>query len=108
VCSVDITDRDSAAAMAAAATQEFGGVDILVNCAALMSEIPFGDLLDVTDDLFDAVMRVNVLGCHPLLGGSEASMLERGGGRIINQVSAGAFTPGGLYGISKLGSSARP
>jgi NAD(P)-dependent dehydrogenase (short-subunit alcohol dehydrogenase family) len=30
-------------------------------------------------------------------------MLERGGGRIINQVSAGAFTPGGIYGISKLG-----
>ena len=30
------------------------------------------------------------------------SMLERGGGRIINQVSGGAFTPGGIYSISKL------
>ena len=29
-------------------------------------------------------------------------MLERGGGRIINQVSGGAFTPGGVYSISKL------
>ena len=30
------------------------------------------------------------------------SMLERGGGRIINQVSGGAFIPGGIYSISKL------
>ena len=29
------------------------------------------------------------------------SMLERGGGRIINGLSAGAFSPGGIYGISK-------
>jgi NAD(P)-dependent dehydrogenase (short-subunit alcohol dehydrogenase family) len=100
---VDITDRESAAAMADAATREFGGVDILVNCAALMSEIPFGDLLDVTADLFDAVMRVNVLGAIHCSAAVKPSMLERGGGRIINQVSAGAFTPGGLYGISKLG-----
>ena len=100
---VDITDRESADAMAAAATQEFGGVDILVNCAALMAEIPFGDLLDVSADLFDAVMRVNVLGAIHCSAAVKASMLERGGGRIINQVSAGAFMPGGLYGISKIG-----
>ena len=100
---VDITDRESAVAMADAATQEFGGIDILVNCAALMSEIPFGDLLDITDDLFDAVMRVNVLGAIHCSAAVKASMLERGGGRIINQVSAGAFMPGGLYGISKIG-----
>ena len=28
-------------------------------------------------------------------------MLERGGGRIINGLSAGAFSAGGIYGISK-------
>jgi NAD(P)-dependent dehydrogenase (short-subunit alcohol dehydrogenase family) len=100
---VDITDRASAEAMADATTQEFGGVDILVNCAALMAEIPFGDLLDVTADLFDAVMRVNVLGAIHCSAAVKASMVERGGGRIINQVSAGAFMPGGLYGISKIG-----
>jgi NAD(P)-dependent dehydrogenase (short-subunit alcohol dehydrogenase family) len=100
---VDVTDRGSTDAMAAHAADTFGGVDILVNNAALMKEIPFGDLLDVTDDLFDAVMRVNVLGALHCSASVKASMLERGGGRIINQVSAGAFTPGGLYGISKLG-----
>jgi NAD(P)-dependent dehydrogenase (short-subunit alcohol dehydrogenase family) len=29
-------------------------------------------------------------------------MLERGGGRVINQSSAGAFMGGGMYGVSKL------
>jgi NAD(P)-dependent dehydrogenase (short-subunit alcohol dehydrogenase family) len=100
---VDVTDAASTQAMAAHAVSTFGGVDILVNNAALMKEIPFGDLLDVTPELFDAVMRVNVLGPIQCAAAVRPSMLERGGGRIINQVSAGAFTPGGLYGISKLG-----
>jgi NAD(P)-dependent dehydrogenase (short-subunit alcohol dehydrogenase family) len=99
---VDITDRASAVAMAEHASQTFGGVDILVNCAALMSEIPIGDLLDIPADLFDSVMRVNVLGAIHCSAAVKPSMLERGGGRIINQVSAGAFMAGGLYGASKI------
>jgi NAD(P)-dependent dehydrogenase (short-subunit alcohol dehydrogenase family) len=99
---VDITDRDSTVGMADHASEAFGGVDILVNCAALMSEIPIGDLLDIPVDLFDAVMRVNVLGAIHCSAAVKPSMLERGGGRIINQVSAGAFMAGGLYGASKI------
>jgi NAD(P)-dependent dehydrogenase (short-subunit alcohol dehydrogenase family) len=30
-------------------------------------------------------------------------MIDRGGGRIINQVSAGAYMGGSLYGMSKIG-----
>ena len=41
---VDITDPDSAGAMAAAATAAFGGIDILVNNAALMAELPAAPL----------------------------------------------------------------
>jgi NAD(P)-dependent dehydrogenase (short-subunit alcohol dehydrogenase family) len=100
---VDITERDSALALADQACDAFGGIDILVNCAALMAEIPHGDLLDVDRDLFDRVMRVNVLGAIHCSAAVKSSMIERGGGRIINQVSAGAFMPGSLYGISKIG-----
>lgn len=99
---VDITDRASAADMAAGAIGAFGGVDILVNCAALMAEIPQGDVLDVPAELFDQVMRVNVLGAIHCTAAVRESMVERGGGRVINQVSAGAFMAGGLYGMSKL------
>jgi NAD(P)-dependent dehydrogenase (short-subunit alcohol dehydrogenase family) len=100
---VDITERASALALADEARRAFGGIDILVNCAALMAEIPHGDLLDVDRDLFDRVMQVNVLGAIHCSAAVKSSMIERGGGRIINQVSAGAFMPGSLYGISKIG-----
>ena len=98
----DITDRDSAAAMAKDAVSAFGGIDILVNNAAVMAEIPQVDILDLPDEWFDRVMRVNVLGAIHCSGAVKASMVGRGGGRIINQVSAGAFMAGGIYGISKL------
>jgi NAD(P)-dependent dehydrogenase (short-subunit alcohol dehydrogenase family) len=99
---VDITDRESTEAMAARAVDAFGGIDILVNNAALMSEIPRIDLLDLPSEWFDKVMRVNVLGAVHCSAAVKASMAGRGGGRIINIVSAGAFQPGGIYGASKL------
>jgi NAD(P)-dependent dehydrogenase (short-subunit alcohol dehydrogenase family) len=98
---VDITDPDSAAGMAAHAVAAFGGIDILVNNAALMSEIPQTGLLDLPPEWFDRVMRVNVMGAVICAKAVRQPMIERGGGRIINQVSAGAFIAGGIYGVSK-------
>jgi NAD(P)-dependent dehydrogenase (short-subunit alcohol dehydrogenase family) len=99
---VDITDRESTTAMAAQVAEKFGGIDILVNNAALMAEIPQVDVLDLPDEWFDRVMRVNVLGALHCVAAVKPWMVERGGGRIINQVSAGAFMAGGMYGMSKL------
>jgi len=99
---LDITDRASAASMAKDVTAALGGIDILVNNAALMAEIPQVDILDLPTEWFDRVMRVNVLGAVICAGAVKASMVERGGGRVINQVSAGAFMGGGIYGVSKL------
>jgi NAD(P)-dependent dehydrogenase (short-subunit alcohol dehydrogenase family) len=99
---VDITDRDSAAAMAQQAIAFGGGIDILVNNAALMAEIPQVDILELPAEWFDRVMRVNVLGAIHCSAAVKAAMVERGGGRIINQSSAGAFMTGGIYGMSKL------
>jgi NAD(P)-dependent dehydrogenase (short-subunit alcohol dehydrogenase family) len=99
---VDITDHASTAAMAAQVADAFGGVDILVNNAALMAEIPQVDILELPDEWFDRVMHVNVLGALHCTAAVKPSMLERGGGRVINQSSAGAFMGGGMYGVSKL------
>jgi NAD(P)-dependent dehydrogenase (short-subunit alcohol dehydrogenase family) len=99
---VDITDPDAAGAMVQTARDRFGGVDILVNNAALMKEIPMGSLLTLPLDWWDRVMEVNVKGALVCARAAVPAMLERGGGRIINQVSGGAFIPGGLYSISKL------
>ncbi|MEY2588974.1 MAG: hypothetical protein QOJ67_958 [Acidimicrobiaceae bacterium] len=99
---VDITDPDAAAAMAEAAVDAFGGIDILINNAALMAEIPRASILDLPLDWFERVMRVNLMGALVCTRAVVPSMVERGGGRVVNQVSGGAFIPGGVYSISKL------
>ncbi len=99
---VDITDRESATRMAERTVEAFGGIDILVNNAAVMAEIPQVDLLDLPDEWFDRVMRVNALGALHCAAAVKPHMVERGGGRIINQASAGAFMAGGIYGMSKI------
>jgi NAD(P)-dependent dehydrogenase (short-subunit alcohol dehydrogenase family) len=98
---LDVTSPSSAAAMAAAVAERFGGIDILVNNAALMSEIPRTSLLDLPVDWFERILRVNVMGAVVCAKAVRDFMVARGGGRIINGSSAGAFMPGGIYGISK-------
>jgi len=99
---VDITDPASTDAMVEHAVSTFGGVDILVNNAALMTEIPMVDVLELTPEWFDRVMRVNVFGALSCSRAAKPAMVGRGGGRVINQASAGAFMAGGIYGASKL------
>jgi NAD(P)-dependent dehydrogenase (short-subunit alcohol dehydrogenase family) len=99
---VDITDEDSAKAMVKTATDAFGGVDILVNNAALMMQIPRVPLAEFPIDWWDRVMKVNVGGALICTQAVVPSMIERGGGRIVNQSSAGAFYNWAPYGVSKL------
>jgi len=99
---VDITKSDSVAAMVQAATDAFGGVDILVNNAALMAEL--GQLAADTISLeeWNNVMNVNVTGALICSQAVIPLMRERGGGKIVNQISAGAYPAASIYGISKL------
>jgi NAD(P)-dependent dehydrogenase (short-subunit alcohol dehydrogenase family) len=100
----DVTDPASWAALVERATSELGGVDILVNNAGLMSEIPMDVPLSRLDlDWWERVLEVNLTG--PFLGIQAVvpEMKKRGGGRIVNQSSGGAFGPSGVYGVSKLG-----
>ena len=99
---VDITSLESARGMAKAATEAFGGIDILVNNAALMAEIPQAPLAEFPIDWWDRVMKVNCGGALICTQAVVPSMIERGGGKIINQSSGGAFIGGGAYGVSKL------
>jgi NAD(P)-dependent dehydrogenase (short-subunit alcohol dehydrogenase family) len=99
---VDVTDLSSAQHMAAAAIEAFGGVDILVNNAAIMTDLPQYTLTEMPVPEWDRVFNVNLRG--PLLCTQAVvdSMTARGGGRIVNGLSAGAFMAGGIYGVSKL------
>ncbi len=98
---LDITDPVSATAMVARVVERFGGIDILVNNAALMTELPASSLIDLPTEWFERVIRVNVMGAVVCSKAVLESMLSRGGGRIINGSSAGGFMAGGIYGVSK-------
>jgi NAD(P)-dependent dehydrogenase (short-subunit alcohol dehydrogenase family) len=98
---VDVRSFESAQAMAQAAVEAFGGIDILVNNAAIMTDLPPYGLGNMPVDQWDRVMNVNLRG--PLLCTQAVlpAMDARGGGRIVNGSSAGGFMPGGIYGVSK-------
>jgi len=98
---VDVRSVDSTKAMAQAAVEAFGSIDILVNNAAIMTDLPPYGLGDMPVEDWDRVIDVNLRG--PLLCTQAVlpAMEARGGGRIVNGLSAGAFMPGGIYGVSK-------
>lgn len=100
--SVDVTDPASIRAMAGYAIDQLGGIDILVNNAALMVELSWAPVIDTPLDEWNRVLAVNTTGALVCAQAVVPSMRERGGGKIINQVSAGAFPPVSLYGITKL------
>ena len=99
---LDVTSARAAEAMVRITRERFGRIDILVNNAALMAQIPRDGLLDVPLEWWDRVMRVNVLGALICCRAVVPLMKERGGGKIINTASDAAFLPGGFYRISKL------
>jgi NAD(P)-dependent dehydrogenase (short-subunit alcohol dehydrogenase family) len=99
---LDATDPASAEAMVATVRKELGGpVDILVNNAALMSEIPKESLINVPLEWWEKVLKVNVTGPLVCTRAVVPGMFERGGGKIVNQASAAAFLPGPVYRLSK-------
>jgi NAD(P)-dependent dehydrogenase (short-subunit alcohol dehydrogenase family) len=99
---VDITSPAHTKWMAQAVCDSFGGIDILVNNAALMAGIPRAPLHEFDLVWWDRIMRVNVTGALLCTQACVPSMIERGGGKIVNQSSMGAFYNWGPYGISKL------
>ena len=104
----DVSSEESTRAMGEAAKQAFGGVDYLVNNAAIYGGMELHSLLTVPLDYFNRFMSVNMTGCLLATRGVYESMIERGGGAIVNQSSAAAWMGAGYYGIAKLAREARP
>ncbi|CAM5727448.1 dehydrogenase [Streptomyces pharetrae CZA14] len=101
--SADLRTREGVRAAAEEAVSVFGEPDILVNSAGINLRPPLGEL---GDDVWDAVMAVNLEA--PFLLGQRfgPGMAERGFGRIIHissQQAHRAFVQSGAYGVSKGG-----
>ena len=99
----DISDPSSAQAMAAFAAERFGGVDFLVNNAAIYGEMQFDVLLVVDWDYYKSFMAVNLDGALACVRACYPYMEKRGGGVIVNQSSTAAWHYSGFYGLAKAG-----
>ncbi len=82
----DLADAESTRAGMAAAISQLGGVDVLVNNAGVFTITP---LLDISADEWDWVFSINVRAMLLTTQVAAASMIEQGGGKIVNMASMG-------------------
>ena len=84
----DVSDRASVEAMAARVASELGGVDVLVNNAAIYPRRAWDE---ITEEEWDAVQATNVKGYFLCARAVHESMKARGHGRIVNLSSITFF-----------------
>ena len=100
---VDVSDVESTRAMAAFAKDELGGIDLLVNNAAIYGDMEFNSLTNVDWDYYKRFMSVNMDGVLLCARACVGSMRKRGGGAIVNQSSTAAWLYASFYGLAKVG-----
>jgi NAD(P)-dependent dehydrogenase (short-subunit alcohol dehydrogenase family) len=99
----DVSDAVSATAMAEAAAAAYGGIDLLVNNAAIYGDMQFDLLITVDWDYYRRFMSVNMDGALVVTRAVYPHMQQRGGGAIVNQSSTAAWLYSGFYGLAKVG-----
>ena len=110
VFGADVADADAARELVQSVVREMGGIDVLVNNAAIFEPHPVPET-DYAGWLaaWSRTIATNLIGPANLSFLAVRIMMERGGGRVVNVSSRGAFrgepdTP--AYGASKAGLNA--
>jgi len=91
---VDITNFEEVQNMAKRTLEVFGGVDILVNNAALVGDLEVKPWDQISTEEWDRVLRVNVTGMFYCVRAVVPYMIKKGRGKIIN-ISSDLFLKGG-------------
>jgi NAD(P)-dependent dehydrogenase (short-subunit alcohol dehydrogenase family) len=99
----DVSSHESAAAMIEATVAEYGGIDGLVNNAAIYGDMKFDLLISVDWDYYKKFMSVNMDGALVVTRAVYPHLQKRGGGSIVNQSSTAAYLYSGFYGLAKVG-----
>jgi 3-oxoacyl-[acyl-carrier protein] reductase len=91
----DVADDAAARQLVDTTVERFGRLDVLINCAGTTEFIPFVDLERVTDDVWQRLFQVNVVGAFHCARAARGPMLAAGGGSIVNVSSvAGQLAQG--------------
>ena len=87
----DISSGADTSAMAAAAADAFGTIDVLINNAAFYSQIVRGPFNEVSQGEWDRAFEINVRGTWLTCCAVHPYMREQGSGKIINISSTTCF-----------------
>ena len=101
---LDIRDRERTDAVVDDVVAKSGGVDVLFNNAGVSDQ--FTAACDTSDELWDSVVGVNLIGPFRLARRVLPSMIARGGGAIVNTGSVASIVGGAggaAYTVSKHG-----
>ena len=101
-CALDVTDEAAIAKVAKEVGAQFGGVDVLFNCAGFVHH---GTILDCAPKDWDFSFNLNVKSMYLVTRAFLPGMLKKGGGSIINMSSIASSVRGlpnrFVYGASK-------
>ena len=82
---MDVTDQNSIDAAVATTVDAFGGIDVLINNAAVFTAAP---IAEITRDDYQQLFEINVAGTLFTMQAVARHMIDRGtGGKIINMAS---------------------
>ena len=87
----DVSKGADAEAMARAAHERWGRIDVLVNCAAVFATVRRAPFWELTEQEWDQLMAVNLRGMWLCSKAVFPYMREQQSGRIINIASGTAF-----------------
>lgn len=99
---VDVASPDETRRMADETAARFGGIDFLVNNAAIFGGMQPAPFVDVDWEYYTRFMSVNLNGALLCTRACVPHMRRRGGGAIVNQSSTAAWMAAGFYGLAKL------
>src|ERR1700755_2997799 len=100
---VDVSDPESAKAMADRTPAELRGIDYLVNNAAIFGGMKLDFLLTIDPEYYKKFMSVNLDGALWCTRAVYKKMAKGGGGAITNQSSTAAWLYSNYYGLAKVG-----
>ena len=92
VVQTHVDDSASCQLLADRIAEEYGSLDLLVNCAGVTTPVPHDDLDGLTDEWIDRIFRVNWRGAFAMVRALK-QLLENGdGGTVVNISSIAGVT----------------
>jgi NAD(P)-dependent dehydrogenase (short-subunit alcohol dehydrogenase family) len=101
----DVLDKDQIEAMVASTIEAYGKVDIMVTNAAIFADLDQGSFMDISEDEWDLVMKINTRGVFSCVKAVVPEMRKNKYGKIVNIASGTVFkgTPNLLHYVSSKG-----